>query len=174
MVDRLRALLDHPLDQRVARAVVAANAAAVLAFAALVVLGAIAPEPDSGRDGEGQSALTPRSASGGASAASEKAAPAPLRSRTPRQDPQDEPGTAAARRAARALRSHRALQHVPYRDGELAIDLVGARGNRAVLRVRALTIGAARRGWKRFLRRYGDDGTQYTPRFEGTAGRADG
>ena len=45
-----------------------------------------------------------------------------------RQDPQDVRGSAAARRAARALRSHRALQHVPYRGGEVRIALVGAEG----------------------------------------------
>jgi hypothetical protein len=95
------------------------------------------------------------------------AAPAPLRAgRAPaHQDPQDHPGSAAHRRATREIADHRALQHVPYRAGGVAIDLVGARGDRAVLAVRATTRAAARRGWRAFLRRYRDDGHSYFPRF---------
>jgi hypothetical protein len=84
-----------------------------------------------------------------------------------RQDPQDRPGSAAARRTSRALRTHRALQHVPYRRGEVAIALVGARNGQAVLRVSAPNIAAARRGWRAYLRRYRDDGRAYLPRFRG-------
>jgi hypothetical protein len=81
------------------------------------------------------------------------------------QDPQDAEGSAAARRAARALRSHRALQHVPYRDDGVTVALAGARGSRAVLRVSAATVPAARRGWRRFLRRFRDSGPAYVPVF---------
>jgi hypothetical protein len=64
-----------------------------------------------------------------------------------------------------ALRSHQALQHVPYRRGELAITLVGARGHRALLRVSAPTLSSARHGWRAFLRRYHDRGEAYIARF---------
>ena len=87
-----------------------------------------------------------------------------------RQDPQDEEGSAAARRAARALRSHRALQHVPYRDGELAIALVGARGDRAVLAVSAPTIGPRAAAGGRSCGAIRDTGRAYLARFEATGG----
>lgn len=163
MVDRLRALLAEPLDPRAGRAVVVLSSAILLGLAALFVLAAREP------DGE-----SPRSQ---AQAPSALVAPPtgdvegePAESRPPlrRQDPQDEKGSPAARRAARALRSHRALQHVPYRSGELTIVLAGARGHRAVLRVNAPTARAARRGWRRFLLRYRDSGRAYLPLFRVT------
>ncbi|MBK5218934.1 MAG: hypothetical protein JJE35_03995, partial [Thermoleophilia bacterium] len=83
-----------------------------------------------------------------------------------RQDPQDLPGSEAATRLAEALRERRALQHVPYRRGELAIELVGARRGKAVLRVSAPDRAAARRGWGEFLRRYRDAGASYLPIFD--------
>lgn len=158
MVDRLRALLDHPLDPSVARAILVFASAILLGLAGLFVLAS--GEPDR---------PTPRKARPEVASPSAPAAPveevkvkAPgHRLPIPRQDPQDIEGSAAARRAARALRSHRALQHVPYRRGELAITLVGARGDRAVLRVSA----SARRGWRAFLRRYHDRGEAYIARF---------
>lgn len=165
MVDRLRVLLEEPLDPPVGRAVVVLASAIVLGFASLFVLAA--REPETGARIEDPT--TPRSTSGQAPAELEPET-APRR----QQDPQDQEGSPAARRAARALASHRALQHVPYRSGGLMVELVGARGNRAVLRVSAETARAARRGWRRFLRRYGDSGWAYIPIFLGTVGERDG
>lgn len=164
MIDRLRALLDRPLDPSAARAILVFSSAILVGFAALLVLAAGEP---------GQRASTaersPSIASPPASATpvepSEGDRPGP-RPSTRRQDAQDVKGSAAGRRAARALRSHRALQHVPYRDGRLAVALVGAHGGRAVLRVSAPTVGEARRGWRRFLRRYSDSGRAYVPVFD--------
>lgn len=170
MIDRLRVLLEEPVSPRAGRAVLVLASAILLGLASLFVLAA--REPDrAGPQGEAQAP---------AAAPSVPAAPPtgdvegePFESRPPqrRQDPQDEEGSPAARRAARALRSHRALQHVPYRSGELQVELVGARGHRAVLRVSAGTVRAARRGWRRFLGRYGDAGKAYVPIFIGRAGR---
>lgn len=161
MADRLRAFLDRPLDPSAARAILALASAIMLGFAALFVLAG--SEPDRATSQEARPA-----------AASPSAPVAPVeeveaeavghRSSRP-QDPQDVEGSAAARRAARALRSHRAFQHVPYRRGALAITLVGARGDRAVLRVSAPNLSAARRGWRAFLRRYHDQGETYIARF---------
>lgn len=168
MVDRLRALLDHPLDQSAARAILVLASAILLGLAALFVFAASEP----GRPTSNEVRPT---------AASPTASPAPVeavggeaaedRPPTPRQDPQDRKGSAAARRVAHALRSHRALQHVPYRDGEVTVALVGARGSRAVLRVSAFTVPAAHRGWQRFLSRYRDSGRAYVPVFAATAGK---
>jgi hypothetical protein len=88
----------------------------------------------------------------------------------PAQDPQDQPGTRAAAEARRELSTHRALQHVPWRRGNLVIDLTGARRSRAILRVSAPHLDAARRGYRRFLRRFGDDGGAYIPRFRARGG----
>jgi hypothetical protein len=65
------------------------------------------------------------------------------------------------------MRSHRALQHVPYRSGRFSVHLIGAHGGRAVLAVRAPTVTAARRDWRGFLRRYSDSGRSYAPHFMG-------
>lgn len=164
MIDRLRLLLDRPLDPAVARAAVALGSAIFLGFAAIFVLGAGERDhPVSSREGTARSSRV-------ATAPVEEIAPKSKRpSSRRRQDPQDDRGSAAGRRAARALRSHRALQHVPYRNGGLAVALVGARGSRAVLRVSAPTIPAARRGWHRFLRRYRDSGRSYVPVFKAVA-----
>lgn len=162
MADRLRALLDHPLDPGAARAVLALASAVLLGVAALFVLAASQGDQAAAPERPAPAASAPRAAApievGGDDS------PAHLR-----QDPQDIAGSAAAQRAARALRSHRALQHVPYRDGELRIALVGARGSRAVLRVTASTERAARRGWHRFLRRYRDPGQAYVPVFRASS-----
>jgi hypothetical protein len=85
----------------------------------------------------------------------------------PHQDPQDRSGTSAARAARRELRSHRALQHIPYRDDGVSIDLVGAKDGLALLRVNGGDFAAARRGWRRFLDRYDDEGQGYRPIFTG-------
>lgn len=167
MVDRLRALLEEPLDPRLGRAVVVLASAILLGLAALFILAAHQPETST----RAEEPLAARSTSGSATA---DLAPAPI-SDTPaaprRQDPQDQEGSAAARRAARALASHLALQHVPYRSGELAVELVGARGHKAVLRVSADTVQAARAGWRRFLHRYRDSGRAYTPIFQAGGSR---
>jgi hypothetical protein len=170
MVDRLRALLEEPLDPRVGRAVVVLASAILFGLAALFILAAREPEVST-------TVETPPAARSTSGSAPADLAPAP----TPeppaarrRQDPQDQEGSPAARRAARALASHRALQHVPYRSGELAVELVGARGHRAVLRVSAAAVPAARAGWRRFLRRYRDSGRAYLPIFRGELGESSG
>ena len=151
MADRLRALLDRPLDPSAARAVLVLASAILVGFTAVLVLAASQPErPTSPERGSGLP--TP------ASAPALEPPPGSSRSAELRQDPQDVRGSAAARRAGRAIRSHRALQHVPYRRGNLAINLVGAEGHRAVLRV-------SRRGWRAFLRRFHDLGEAYIVRF---------
>jgi len=170
MIDRLRFLFDRPLDPLAARAVVVFASAILVGFATLFVLGT----GESGRSAATPdvTAVAPRSQPARPLAATtpEAAPTAPRTSRRRRQDPQDEKGSAAARRAAKALRSHRALQHVPYRCGPLTVRLVGAHGTRAVLAVSAPTIAAARRGWRAFLRRYQDDGRSYVPRFQARGG----
>ncbi len=168
MVDRLRALLDRPLDPSAARAILVLASAILLGLAALFALAASEP----GRPGS--QGVRPAAASPSATVAPVEAVEgeaAEDRPPTHRQDPQDRKGSAAARRAAHALRSHRALQHVPYRDGEVTVALAGAKGSRAVLRVSASTVPAARRGWHRFLSRYRDSGRAYVPVFRATGGR---
>lgn len=162
MVDRLRALLDRPLDPSAARAILGLASAILLGVAALFVFAASQrDQPTSpGRPSPTASSPGPAAPVLAAEDDSAKGQAAPHR-----QDPQDIKGSTAARRAARALRSHRALQHVPYRRGELAITLVGARGNRAVLRVSAPNLTAAGRGWRAFLRRHHDRGEAYIARF---------
>jgi hypothetical protein len=162
MVDRLRAFLDRPLDPSAARAIVAFASAILIGLAALFVLASsknerpISPEP------------RPAAAFPSAPASPVEEVEGQAAEHRP-QDPQDVEGSAAARRAARALRSHRALQHVPYRDGAVTIVLAGARGSRAVLRISAATVPAARRGWHLFLRRFRDSGQAYVPVFTATA-----
>ncbi len=170
MVDRLRVLLDHPLEPSVARAIVVLSGAILLGLAALFVLG-ISQSGTAARTEE------PRPAPPITGSARGDLEPAPAdEAALPRygQDPQDRKGSPAARRAARALASHRALQHVPYHRGELRIELVGARGHRAVLRITAGSARAARRGWRSFLRRYRDLGHAYITIFRSRQGERDG
>ncbi|HEU5061725.1 MAG TPA: hypothetical protein VFT79_01075 [Solirubrobacterales bacterium] len=169
MADRLGALLDRPLGPGTARAVLAFASAIFLGLAALFVFAASQGDPTAPE----RSAPTASAPGPAAPIEVEGDEPTARRSAHLRQDPQDIAGSAAARRAARALRSHRALQHVPYWDGKVRIALVGARGSRAVLRVIASTEGAARRGWHRFLRRYRDSGRAYVAVFA-QRGRGDG
>jgi hypothetical protein len=159
MVDRLRALLDRPLDPNAARAILVLASAILVGFAAIFVLAASQPERPTSLDRSTDAVLPPPAL---ATAVEPQRSPRPAELR---QDPQDLRGSAAARRAARAVRSHRALQHVPYRRGNLAINLVGAQGHRAVLQVSAPTRGAGRRGWRAFLRRFRDRGGAYIARF---------
>ncbi len=165
MIDRLRFLLDRPLDPLAARAVVVLATAILIGFAALFALSS----GESGRLPAAGEAPAAPPRFGGSHDAPVLEAHSPAAPRTPRrrQDPQDEKGSPAATRAAKALRSHRALQHVPYRRGPFTVRLVGAARGLAVLAIDAPTIAAARRGWRRFLRRYGDSGRSYVPRFAG-------
>jgi hypothetical protein len=167
MVDRLRALLDRPLDPSAARAILVLASAILLGLAALFALAASEPDPTS--HGVRPAAASPSVSVAPVEAAEDEAVEDRLP--THRQDPQDRKGSAAARRAAHALRSHRALQHVPYRDGEVTVALAGAKGSRAVLRVSASTVPAARKGWHRFLGRYRDPGRAYVPVFRAIGGR---
>lgn len=170
MLERFRAFLDRPLDPSAGRAMLVFATAILLGFAALFALGASeAGHRAVSREGSATPA-TRRPIS--VIPPVERVAPKqPERGRRVRlQDPQDERGSAAARRATRSLRSHRALQQVPYRDSELTIRLVGSRRGRALLRVSAPTIARAKRGWHRFLRRYRDDGRAYLARFRGWGG----
>jgi hypothetical protein len=169
MIDRLRLLLDSPLDPSVARAVTVLASAIFVGVAALFVLGG---QREDGQPVAQIAASPPRERL--AQAPSDEAAHPRRQSSRPRsggrQDPQDIEGSRAARRAGRTLKTHRALQHVPFRSGALAIDLVGARRSRAVVRVSAPTLARARAGWLDFLRRYRDAGRAYAPVFRATGG----
>lgn len=163
MVDRLRTLLDRPLDPSAARAILVLASAVLLGFAALLVLAFGQPDQSTSSSGNPSAVASSPGPAAAIQQVEDNSAEGQAAPR--RQDPQDVEGSAAARRAARALSSHRAIQHVPYRRGELAIILAGARGDRAVLRVSAPSLPAARRGWKAFLRRYHDRGKAYIARF---------
>jgi hypothetical protein len=167
MVDRLRAFLDRPLDPSAARAILAFASAILLGLAALFVLAGSEVERPTSQEGR-PAATSPSVPVAPVEEVEDEAAEHRPPARP--QDPQDVEGSAAARRAARALRSHRALQHVPYRDSAVTVVLAGARRSRAVLRVSAATVPAARRGWHRFLRRYRDSGRAYVPVFRATGG----
>jgi hypothetical protein len=167
MVERLREFADRPLDRGVARAILIFGLGITIGLALLVGLAAV-------EGGEGSS-------SGGAAstrARRVRSLPSP-RARVTiaypaqrvAQDPQDRRGSAARRRAVIALESHRALQHVPWYQGDVAIELVGATGSRAILQVVGPDIAVARRGYGSFLRRYDDRGLAYLPRFRARGGR---
>jgi hypothetical protein len=162
MADRLRALLDRPLDPGAARAILAFASAILVGIAGLFVLAAGQVDRPIPPVRPSASVSPPDLAPPAAAETHRTESPAAPRRQ---QDPPDIDGSTASRRMARALRSHRALQHVPYRDGELRVALVGARGRRAVLRVSAPTVREARRGWRLFLRRYRDSGRAYIPTF---------
>lgn len=164
MVDRLRHLAERPLDRRVARAILILGLAVTVGAGLLVGLGAV-------EEGRGLGADRTAGAAHGRTEAASVGPSASVGAKPPGQDPQDRRDTPARRRAIAELRSHRALQHVPYRHGGVSIVLAGARGSRAVLRVAAPTILAARTGWRDFLRRFDDAGTAYLPRFRGGRGR---
>jgi hypothetical protein len=168
MIDRLRALLDRPLDPSAARAILIFASGIFLGLATLFILAGSEPGPTAplrdwppSLDSSPVVPVEEREGDAG------RRQPPSLR----RQDPQDIAGSAAAERAARALRSHRALQHVPYRSGDVTIVLAGARGSRALLRVTAPTLPAGRDGWRRFLRRYRDSGRSYVAVFTERGGR---
>jgi hypothetical protein len=162
MIDRLRELLDRPLDPSAARAILVFASAILVGFATLFVLAASEPDQPISPGHPSVAAAPPgpilptQEVEG--HPAEDQAAPS-------RQDPQDVEGSLAARRADRALRSHRAIQYLPYRRGELEITLAGAKAERALLRVSAPSLRAARRGWRAFLRRCHDRGKAYIARF---------
>jgi hypothetical protein len=162
MVDRLRALLDRPLDPRAGRAIVVLATAITFGFAALVVFAGAAQQGSRSVSAfdRGTAPVHPASDS-----LPVEAPPSSPREIHHRQDPQDDRGSAAGRRAESALRSHRALQHVPFQGVGIAVALAGARHGRAVLVVSAPTVASARRGWRGFLRRFGDAGDAYVPVF---------
>jgi hypothetical protein len=157
MADRLRALLDRPLDPSAARAILVFASAILVGVGGLFVFAA--SEPDQ-RTSPGRPSPGPAVPFEAVEEDSTKG-----QAEHHRQDPQDVENGAAAMRAARALRSHRAIQHVPYRRGDLAITLAGVRGERALLRVGAPSLPKARRGWRAFLRRYHDRGGAYIAHF---------
>ncbi|MBS1863146.1 MAG: hypothetical protein JSS68_15715 [Actinobacteria bacterium] len=164
MVERLRALLERPLDPSVARSMLVLALAVGIGFAAVALIGGVGDRPDDVRPLQ-------RDAWVGASAPDHAPSTSPPRSRQiVGQDAQDRPGTKAHRRAVREVDGHRALQHVPWRRGRVSVELVGAVGGRAALAVRGPDVRAARRGWTRFLGRYHDDGSSYLPRFRATKG----
>jgi hypothetical protein len=162
VIERLRVLLDRPLEPSVARAVLLFALAVGAGFAVLLALAGIGWTPRIETAPMRSSAIErpdPRVPAPGIGPAA-----------VPSQDPQDRPGSAAHRHAAVELADHRALQHVPFEGDGVSIVLVGARGGRAVLRVRAPTRADARHGWNFFLRRFDDRGDAYVPRFEGGGG----
>lgn len=164
MVERLRTLLERPLDPSVARAMLVLALAASIGFAAVALLAGIGDRPPPVADAGHGSSLHR------AGAGDPRVVAPPSSAEVAGQDRQDRPGTAAHRRALGEVASHRALQHLPYRAGGVSIMLVGARRGRALLRVEAPTVGAARRGWRDFLRRFRDQGSAYVPRFEAGGG----
>jgi hypothetical protein len=174
VLERFGVFLDRPLDPSACRAILALAAAILLGLATLFALGAgesghrTAPRPNA--------AILPAPHSTPVPPAPGHVPPrrGARQRRARRQDPQDERGSAAAERAAGTLRSHRALQHVPYRRGGLRVELAGARGRRALLRVSAPTVGAAQLGWRGFLRRFHDSGHSYLPVFEASGRRRGG
>jgi hypothetical protein len=171
VIGRLRVLAERPLDPATGRIVVLLGGAVCVGFVALVGLGLLRP---GSTDAPRPVARPPHaSVPNVAPLPRRSAGPArPTRSATdrPSQDPQDQPGSPAARRADRELDTHRALQHVPWRRGAASIRLVGARGREAVLAVRAGSIAGARRAYRAFLRRFGDDGSVYLPRLRAKGG----
>jgi hypothetical protein len=160
MIERLRALRDRPLDPEVAKAMTLLALSVALGLVVLAVLCGVG-------GGSSRTAVATHRPAAGSTA---RHAAADGLANLPAQDPQDRIGTAAHRRAAAELAAHRALQHVPFRSGGVSIEMVGARGDKAVIRVEAGTAAAARRAWADFLGRFGDRGDSYLPIFRGAGG----
>jgi hypothetical protein len=160
LVERLRALLERPLDPEVSRAMLWLALAAALGLAVVVLLAGI-------DHGTGLGTPTAKTTTPARKVPAVPRRPVPHRAEVVAQDAQDRPGTEAYRRAAREVAGHRALQHVPYTAGAVSVQFVGAVRGKAVLRVEAPSIRAARHGWRLFLHRFEDLGTAYVPRFEG-------
>jgi hypothetical protein len=170
-VTRLRALAERPLDPATGRVVALLGGLVCVGFATLVGLGLLGP----GGSTTPRPEERPRVAA--VSAAETSAPTAPIdqgttrSSHRPAQDPQDRPGTAAARRAHHELATRRALQHLPWRRGALTIRLIGASGPKAILAIDAPSLAAARRGYRTFLRAFDDRGLAYRPLFRTRGGR---
>jgi hypothetical protein len=162
MAERLRTLLERPLEPSVARAMLVLALAVSTGFAAIALLGRVGDRP-AVQAGADRDSSIPRIHPGRL----RPAFPATV-AELARQDGQDRPGTVAHRRALEEVARHRALQHVPYRVGGVTIRLLGAKGHKAVLDVGGRNLAAAHRGWDGFLRRYQDDGRSYLPRFHAT------
>jgi hypothetical protein len=160
VIERLRVLLDRPLEPSVARAVLLLTLAVGIGLAIVVALSGVGRTPTTIESGGSRSSAIEVHARGRPEHGSSSAV-------VLAQDPQDRPGSTARRRATGELAAHRALQHVPFEGDGVSIDLVGARGGRAALRVQAATRAEARDGWHVFLRRFHDRGDAYIPSFEG-------
>lgn len=177
MIYLIRNLLDRPLDPRFARAVVLFAIAITFSFAILVAFGVIAgsvPSEVESRGGILRTPPAPPAQGAGALGDAQPSEAAPVRPpapRRPEQDPQDRPGSKDYRRARNALRRHRALQHLPYERGKVAIVLAGADHGRALVRVTAATVAGAKRAWRAFLTHYRDDGRAYRASFHGLTDR---
>lgn len=162
MAERLRTLLERPLDPSVARAMPVLALAVSIGFAAVALMGGVGSRPVA-VPAEHRVAATPTVG------AIPRRIPLP-RLRIAGQDAQDRPRTDAHERAVREADDHRALQHVPWRQGGVSVEMIGAEDDKAVLAVEAPDLRAARRGWIRFLHRFRDDGRSYLPRFRATDG----
>ncbi|MBS1891183.1 MAG: hypothetical protein JST59_07815 [Actinobacteria bacterium] len=164
-MNRLRALVEQPVDSEVARWIVSLALLVTVGLACLVALSATGGSATrAGKEVHRAGPMVDRPAF--------SFPPVDRRPHHRRQDPQDRPGTAAHRRTVRELAAHRALQHVPWRGGGVSIVLVGARGGKAVLEVRAESTAAGRRGYRAFLHRFHDDGRAYRPRLVPDGARA--
>jgi hypothetical protein len=156
---RLRALSERPLDPGTGRLVLLLGVAVSVGFAVLVASGLVVP--GAATSSRSVPAQPPRVVLVPAAAGPSRLTGPKGRARTDgsgraTQDPQDEPGSPAARRAHRELAVPRAL--------------VGARGSKAILLVRAGSLHAARSGYRSFLREHRDDGLAYLPRFRSEGG----
>lgn len=171
MIERFQEFLDQPLGRGTAWAILCFFSAIVVGLALVAVLAGGGPSGPTPLDRVPSGTIAPGASLASPSVGGDQGDEV---GGGIRQDPQDVSGSPAAQRAARALESHRALQHVPYKGEGLTVELVGARGHRAVLRVTASTIREARRGWREFLRRYEDAGGAYIPIFAQPGGSADG
>ncbi len=161
MIERLRALLERPLDPALSRAMLALALAVGTGFAIVVLLAGSGIYPGTGRSRAVRPA-PPREEQ----TVRAHPVPVPGPGEVAGQDAQDRRSTAPHRRATREVAEHRALQHVPYEEGTVSVKLVGVLRGRAVLEVEGPSIGAAHRGWRRFLLRFDDHGGAYVPRFE--------
>jgi hypothetical protein len=171
VIDLIRNLLDRPLDPRLARAVVLLAIAITFSFAILIAFGVIAGSVPSDAEDRGKilrAPSAPPAQQAGALGDARMGEAAPVRPpvpRRPQQDPQDRPGSKDYRRARKVLRQHRALQHLPFERGKVAIVLAGADHGRALVRVTDTTIAGAKRAWRAFLARFRDDGRSYRANF---------
>ena len=156
MIERLRALRDRPLDPELARTVTLVALSVALGLVVVAILAGV----------DGGPSRTPVTARVHAAGPEARRSAGDGLADVPAQDPQDRIGTAAHRRAARELAEHRALQHVPFTERGVSIELVGARGGRALLRVEAPTLRGGRRASRAFLARFHDPGTAYLPIFQ--------